>query len=155
MNFRTNQDLVRIQRVYQDAQNGGRSEVFEIITQRMEEEMTKYIFVILKNKRKIFRFPSHKIFVSYSLLRTIYILNSRYLSLRASLLVPDMLKLLAKFHATTAFWLVQVYLNDAKIGENAENDYIPKECKEVTFPLPETVPDTLRYFLNTLFFRLF
>ncbi|KAK9296316.1 hypothetical protein QLX08_009645 [Tetragonisca angustula] len=106
--LRTNQDLVRIQRVYQDAQNGGRSEVFEIITQRMEEEMTKY------------------------------------LSLRASLLVPDMLKLLAKFHATTAFWLVQVYLNDAKIGENAENDYIPKECKEVTFPLPETVPDTLR-----------
>ncbi|KAK1118533.1 hypothetical protein K0M31_014842 [Melipona bicolor] len=107
--LRTNQDLVRIQRMYQDAQNGGRSlEVFGMITHRMEEEMTKY------------------------------------LSLRASLLVPDMLKLLAKFHATTAFWLVQVYLNDVKIGENAENDYIPKECKEVTFPLPETVPDTLR-----------
>ncbi|XP_043587076.1 ubiquitin conjugation factor E4 A [Bombus pyrosoma] len=105
--LRTNQDLVRIQRVYQDAQNGGRSEVFDIITQRMEEEMTKY------------------------------------LSLRASLLVPEMLKLLAKFHATTAFWLVQVYLNDIKIGENEEN-YIPKECKEVKFPLPGTVPDTLR-----------
>lgn len=105
--LRTNQDLVRIQRIYQDAQNGGRSEVFDIITQRMEGEMTKY------------------------------------LSLRASLLVPEMLKLLAKFHATTAFWLVQVYLNDIKIGENEEN-YIPKECKEVKFPLPETVPDTLR-----------
>ena len=62
-----------------------------------------------------------------------------------------MLKLLAKFHATTAFWLVQVYLNDVKIGENAENDYIPKECKEVTFPLPETVPDTLRYLLFKYF----
>ncbi|XP_050589401.1 ubiquitin conjugation factor E4 A [Bombus affinis] len=105
--LRTNQDLVRIQRVYQDAQNGGRSEVFDIITQRMEAEMTKY------------------------------------LSLRASLLVPEMLKLLAKFHATTAFWLVQVYLNDVQIGENEEN-YIPKECKEVKFPLPGTVPDTLR-----------
>ncbi|XP_068981426.1 ubiquitin conjugation factor E4 A [Bombus flavifrons] len=105
--LRTNQDLVRIQRVYQDAQNGGRSEIFDIITQRMEGEMTKY------------------------------------LSLRASLLVPEMLKLLAKFHATTAFWLVQVYLNDIKIGENEEN-YIPKECKEVKFPLPGTVPDTLR-----------
>ncbi|XP_071868811.1 ubiquitination factor E4A [Bombus fervidus] len=105
--LRANQDLVRIQRIYQDAQNGGRSEVFDIITQRMEGEMTKY------------------------------------LSLRASLLVPEMLKLLAKFHATTAFWLVQVYLNDIKIGENEEN-YIPKECKEVKFPLPETVPDTLR-----------
>ncbi|XP_016912491.1 ubiquitin conjugation factor E4 A isoform X2 [Apis cerana] len=104
--LRANQDLLRIQRVYQDAQNGGRSEVFEMITQRMEEEMTKY------------------------------------LSLRASILLPEMLKLLAKFHATTAFWLVQVYLNE--IGENEQNDYIPKECKVVTFPLPETVPDTLR-----------
>ncbi|XP_076764676.1 ubiquitination factor E4A [Xylocopa sonorina] len=106
--LRTNQDLVRIQRVYQDAQSGGRSEVLEIITQRMEEEMTKY------------------------------------LSLRASLLVPEMLKLLAKFHATTAFWLVQVYLNDAEIDEDEQNDYIPKECKVVELPLPETVPDTLK-----------
>lgn len=69
----------------------------------------------------------------------------RYLSLRASLLVPEMLKLLAKFHATTAFWLVQVYLNDAKDEENERHNYIPKECKEVMFPLPETVPDSLRY----------
>ncbi|XP_034174785.1 ubiquitination factor E4A isoform X1 [Osmia lignaria lignaria] len=106
--LRTNQSLVRIQRVYQDAQSGGRSEVLETITERMEEEMTKY------------------------------------LSLRASLLVPEMLKLLAKFHATTAFWLVQVYLDDVRIGETEPSDYIPKECKVVTFPLPETVPDTLR-----------
>lgn len=54
LNFRANQDLVRIQRIYQDAQNGGRSDIFDIITQRMEGEMTKYIFVILKNKNKIF-----------------------------------------------------------------------------------------------------
>lgn len=83
----------------------------------------------------------------HNLLYTICISNCRYLSLRASLLVPEMLKLLAKFHATTAFWLVQVYLNDTKIGENEEN-YIPKECKEVKFPLSGTVPDTLRYLLN-------
>lgn len=106
--LRTNQSLVRIQRVYEDAQAGGRSEVLETLTQRMEDEMTKY------------------------------------LSIRASLLVPEMLKLLAKFHATTAFWLVQVYLDDVKTGDNERNDYIPKECKAVTFPLPETVPDTLR-----------
>ena len=41
--LRTSQSLVRIQRVYQDAQSGGRSEVLETITERMEEEMTKYL----------------------------------------------------------------------------------------------------------------
>ncbi|XP_031827892.1 ubiquitination factor E4A [Nomia melanderi] len=106
--LRTNQDLFRIQRVYVDALNGGSSEVLELITQRMEEEMTKY------------------------------------LSLKASLLAPEMLKLLAKFHATTAFWLVQVYLNNDIGGEGKQSDYTPKEYKVVTFPLPETVPDTLR-----------
>ncbi|XP_033329559.2 ubiquitination factor E4A [Megalopta genalis] len=106
--IRANQDLLQIQRVYVDAQNGGSSEVFEIITQRMEEEMTKY------------------------------------LSLKASLLAPEMLKLLAKFHATTAFWLVQVYLNNEEVADDKSYDYTPKEYIEVTFPLPETVPDTLR-----------
>ena len=69
---------------------------------------------------------------------------TKYLSLRASLLAPGMLKLLAKFHATTAFWLVQVYLNDIKVGEEEQNDYAPKKRKPVTFPFPDTVPDTLR-----------
>lgn len=40
---RTNQDLARIQRAYNDAQTGGSSEVQELITQRMETEMIKYI----------------------------------------------------------------------------------------------------------------
>lgn len=40
---RTNQDLSRIQRAYNDAQTGGSSEVLELITQRMETEMIKYI----------------------------------------------------------------------------------------------------------------
>ncbi|XP_078043228.1 ubiquitination factor E4A [Augochlora pura] len=106
--IRSNHDLLQIQRVYEDAQTGGSSEVFEIITQRREQEMTKY------------------------------------LSLKASLLAPEMLKLLAKFHATTAFWLVQVYLGNEEDTENKSCDYTPKEYTEVTFPLPETVPDTLR-----------
>ncbi|XP_076286750.1 ubiquitination factor E4A isoform X2 [Lasioglossum baleicum] len=106
--IRTYQDLLQIQRIHGDAQNGGSSEVLEIITQRMEEEMTKY------------------------------------LSLKASLLTPEMLKLLAKFHATTAFWLVQVYVSNGEAGEGETCDYTPKEYKEVTFPLPEAVPDTLR-----------
>lgn len=76
----------------------------------------------------------------------------RYLSLKASLLAPEMLKLLAKFHATTAFWLVQVYLNNEIGGEGKQCDYIPKEYKIVTFPLPETVPDTLRYSHRDLIF---
>lgn len=38
---RTNQDLARIQRAYNDAQTGGSSEVLELITQRMETEMIK------------------------------------------------------------------------------------------------------------------
>ncbi|XP_053995108.1 ubiquitin conjugation factor E4 A [Hylaeus volcanicus] len=103
--LRTSQDLSR---VYQDAQSGGNPEVLEMVAQRMEAEMTKY------------------------------------LSLRASLLAPEMLELLAKFHATTAFWLVQVYLNDVQVSEGEQTDYVPKEYKPVTFPLPETVPDTLR-----------
>ncbi|XP_043248079.1 ubiquitin conjugation factor E4 A isoform X1 [Colletes gigas] len=106
--LRTSHDLVRIQRVFQDAQTGGSSEVSELISQRMNEEMTKY------------------------------------LSLKASLLAPEMLKLLVKFHATTAFWLVQVYLNDVQADDSKQSNYAPKEYKTVTFPLPETVPDTLR-----------
>lgn len=73
-----------------------------------------------------------------------YFINFRYLSLKTSLLAPDMLKLLAKFHATTASWLVQVCLNDVQT-DREQSDYAPKKRKEVTFPFPETVPDTLRY----------
>ncbi|XP_015110282.1 ubiquitin conjugation factor E4 A [Diachasma alloeum] len=104
--MKTNQDLSRIQRVYNDAQSGGSSEVFDVITQRMEMEMTKY------------------------------------LSLRASLLAPEMLKLLAKFHAATAHWLMQVNVNLA-LDEN-QGTFAPMKPLKITFPLPETVPDTLK-----------
>ncbi|XP_076245661.1 ubiquitination factor E4A [Calliopsis andreniformis] len=105
--LRTSQNFARMQRAHQDAQSGESSEVVEVMTLFMEDEMTNY------------------------------------LSLRASLLAPEMLKLLARFHATSAFWLVQIYLNDVKVDEE-ENDYAPKKQKPVTFPFPETVPDTLR-----------
>lgn len=105
--LRTNQDLVRLQQVYNDAQTGGSSEVLEILTQRMEMEM------------------------------------SQYLALRASLLAPEMLNLLAKFHATTAHWLIQVNLNEICEGDS-NSDYAPKQYKPLTFPLSETVPITLR-----------
>ncbi|XP_076649891.1 ubiquitination factor E4A isoform X2 [Halictus rubicundus] len=106
--IRSNQDLLQIQRIHAEAHSGGSPEVFEMVTQRMENEMNKY------------------------------------LSLKASLLAPEMLKFLAKFHATTAFWLVQVYLSNGEAGEGETCDYTPKEYKEVAFPLPEAVPDTLR-----------
>ncbi|EFN65888.1 Ubiquitin conjugation factor E4 A [Camponotus floridanus] len=105
--LRINQDLARIQRAYNDARVGGSSEVLELITQRMETEMTKY------------------------------------LSLKTSLLVPEMLEHLAKFHAMTAFWLIQVNLNIITEGENIQS-FAPKQFIPVTFPLPETVPITLR-----------
>ncbi|XP_015436791.1 PREDICTED: ubiquitin conjugation factor E4 A [Dufourea novaeangliae] len=70
--------------------------------------------------------------------------RSKSLSFNASLLVPEMLTLLAKFHATTAFWLVQVYLNNEEVEGGKQIDYTPKEYKTITFPLPDTVPDTLK-----------
>ncbi|XP_029162873.1 ubiquitin conjugation factor E4 A [Nylanderia fulva] len=103
--LRTNQDLARIQRAYNDAQIGGSSEVLELITQRMETEMIKY------------------------------------LSLKAGLLVPEMLQHLARFHAMTAFWLVQVNLH---VITEEEKCFAPKQYIPVTFPLPEIVPNTLR-----------
>ncbi|XP_012272749.1 ubiquitin conjugation factor E4 A isoform X2 [Orussus abietinus] len=69
---------------------------------------------------------------------------TKYLSFRASLLAPDMLNLLAKFHAATACWLLQVNLNDFNEQETDQSSYVPKELKPVTFPLPDTVPKTLR-----------
>ncbi|XP_050447919.1 ubiquitin conjugation factor E4 A [Cataglyphis hispanica] len=105
--LKTNQDLARIQRAYNDARIGGSSEVLELITQRMETEMTKY------------------------------------LSLKASLLMPEMLEHLARFHAMTAFWLIQVNLHVITDEENVES-FAPKQYISVTFPLSETIPITLR-----------
>ncbi|XP_012529354.2 ubiquitin conjugation factor E4 A [Monomorium pharaonis] len=67
----------------------------------------------------------------------------KYLSLKASLLVPEMLEHLTKFHAMTASWLIQVNLYVVTEEEGKQN-FTPKQYIPVTFPLPETVPITLR-----------
>ncbi|KAG5320999.1 UBE4A factor, partial [Pseudoatta argentina] len=105
--LKANQDLARIQRAYNDARTGGSSEVVELISQRMETEMIKY------------------------------------LSLKASLLVPEMLCHLSKFHAMTAFWLIQVNLY-VITEEGNKQSFVPTHYTPVTFPLSETVPITLR-----------
>lgn len=129
---RTNQDLARIQRTYNDARAGGSSEVLDLITQRMESEMTKY--VVCKVYNFFFLYGYHN-------LRWC---ACRYLSLKASLLVPEMLQHLAKFHAMTAFWLIQVNLHTVTNEEDKQN-FAPKQHISVTFPLSEAVPITLRY----------
>lgn len=72
---------------------------------------------------------------------------SRYLSLKASLLVPEMLEHLTKFHAMTAFWLIQINLHI--VTEKDKQNFAPKQYIPVTFPLSETVPITLRYIKYT------
>lgn len=80
----------------------------------------------------------------------------RYLALRASLLPIDMLNSLGKFHATTAAWLMQVYLNTEPVTENNVTSYAPKEFKKVELPIPDDVPDTVRSVRNTKkYFLLF
>lgn len=71
----------------------------------------------------------------------------RYLTFRASLLTPELLSLLAKFHAATAYWLMQVNV-DVRPYELNQDSYAPNEYKSITFPLSETVPKMLRYVLN-------
>lgn len=104
--MKTNQDLSRIQRLYNDAQAAGSPEVFEAITQRMEMEMTKY------------------------------------LSLRAGLLVPELLNLLASFHAASAYWLMHV--NVHVMLNTHQGTFAPIDPLEITYPLPEFIPNTLK-----------
>lgn len=56
-----------------------------------------------------------------------------------------MLKHLARFHAMTAFWLIQVNLHMITSDDSEQKHFIPEQYIAVTFPLPEIVPSTLRY----------
>ncbi|XP_011494935.1 PREDICTED: ubiquitin conjugation factor E4 A [Ceratosolen solmsi marchali] len=105
--FKVSQDLARIQRLYNDVRHGSTSEVSELITERMENHMAKY------------------------------------LTMKASLLTPDILNLLAKFHSATAFWLIQVNI-DTRLQELNQDTYAPCVYKVITFPFSERVPETLR-----------
>ena len=59
------------------------------------------------------------------------------------MLTPELLGILAKFHAATAFWLIQVNVDDRPHGLH-QDSYAPNEFKSITFPLPKIVPETLR-----------
>lgn len=59
------------------------------------------------------------------------------------MLTPELLSLLAKFHAATAFWLMQVNV-DVRQHELNQDIYAPNEHRSITFPLPDKVPEMLR-----------
>lgn len=64
----------------------------------------------------------------------------KYRSLRAVLIEPNFLMMLSQFHKATATWLVQICLNN-----NYTNDtYAPLSYKQVKFPLPDDIPQTLK-----------
>ncbi|KAK0174457.1 hypothetical protein PV327_010224 [Microctonus hyperodae] len=68
---------------------------------------------------------------------------SKYLSMRACLLSPELLNLLSKFHSTSAFWLMQVYVDEPNISDDIQS-YCPLNLKSITFPMSDNVPQTLR-----------
>lgn len=66
---------------------------------------------------------------------------SRYLCMRCALLEPTMVRMLGQFEVATSVWLVQVIL-DPDGGERSS--YAPLSHRPLTFPLPESVPPTLK-----------
>lgn len=64
----------------------------------------------------------------------------KYRSLRAVLIEPNFLTMLSNFHKATANWLVQVCLTTNFIDDT----YAPSSYKEIQFPLPENIPQTLK-----------
>lgn len=69
----------------------------------------------------------------------------RYLSMKAVLLEPSTLHLLSQFQKATCIWLTQVVLDiDKDFQSNNLQSYCPNEFKTIQFPLPNTVPPTLK-----------
>ncbi|KAJ9594013.1 hypothetical protein L9F63_014573, partial [Diploptera punctata] len=67
---------------------------------------------------------------------------TRFLSIRAALLEPQSLSLMAQLIVATAVWLVQVTY-DVSTGETPRKSYTLSQFRTVKFPLPEEVPLTL------------
>lgn len=65
----------------------------------------------------------------------------KYRSIRATLIEPNFLELMSQFHKATTTWLVQVALHQT---DSNEKTHSPLKFKKVTFPLPSTIPDTLK-----------
>lgn len=58
---RTNQDLARTQRVFNDTRMSGNVEVLELISRQMQTEMIKYVYVYLTVKLR----PKSQFFHAY------------------------------------------------------------------------------------------
>ncbi|XP_014206273.1 ubiquitin conjugation factor E4 A isoform X2 [Copidosoma floridanum] len=68
---------------------------------------------------------------------------TKYLSYRACLLNPELLTLLANFHAANTYWIIQVNMDIRSLDNNLDC-YAPTEFRPVIFPCTKIVPKTLR-----------
>lgn len=118
------QDLARIERTFNEAREGSNPAAVETIRDRMKTEMAKSVL----NR------------IYYSLVLIDFV--CRYLSVKAVLSEPNLLKMAYDYVSNTAYWLIQVVLN-----VNIENDaavYAPLEERCLQLPLNIDVPETLK-----------
>lgn len=66
--------------------------------------------------------------------------------MRAVLLEPNQLTMLSQFNMSTATWLTQVAIN---LESDDPTNYAPQVFRKISFPLPDRVPDTLKYVLDS------
>lgn len=65
--------------------------------------------------------------------------------MKATILEPSTLHLLSQFQKATCVWLTQVVLDvDSDFQSNSLQSYCPNNFKIIEFPLPNTVPSTLK-----------
>lgn len=65
--------------------------------------------------------------------------------MKAALLEPSTLHLLSQFQKATCVWLTQVVLDvDKDFQSNTLQSYCPDKFKPIEFPLPASVPPTLK-----------
>lgn len=110
----------RIERAYNDAlsQAGGMNDVVETIKQRMSSEISKYEFV----------------YAYFEDILDFSIFICRFLSIKATVSEPKTIEMMFNCISASSLWLTQVSM--ARDGLT--------EFKEVTFPLSDDVPNTLR-----------
>ncbi|XP_044734743.1 ubiquitin conjugation factor E4 A [Chrysoperla carnea] len=65
----------------------------------------------------------------------------RYISLKAALLEPNFIANLMHLHTSTAVWLTQVAFHSKQTDST---NYAPITFENISFPLPDFVPDTLK-----------
>ncbi|XP_075220925.1 ubiquitination factor E4A [Lycorma delicatula] len=70
------------------------------------------------------------------------ITTSRYFSMRCALLEPTTLSFMGDFLAATSVWLVQVVLDNSE--DNSRECFAPFTKRELSFPLPAHIPNTLK-----------